>query len=91
VAVHVFDLTPDDPEVLLDGDRWTRVQFHLAELLPARWVRLVGDPPTRIRVLAYGERGDMPSGLLALVEDRAGTGMRVEHRKRWGSLSGRHR
>ena len=57
---------------------WDRARFQLLELQPAKRVSLVGDPPSRIRVLARGDRVGIAPGLLARVEELAGTALRVE-------------
>lgn len=53
-----------------------RVRFWLEEFQPARKVSLVGEPLSRIRLVALGDAADV--ALLARVEEFVGTPLRVE-------------
>lgn len=57
---------------------WDKARFHLSELQPATKVSLVGDPPSRIRVVALGDRAEVAPALLARIEQLAGTPLHVE-------------
>ena len=73
-----FDLVAQSERLLFEEGAWEQARFHLLEFQPAKRVMLVGDPPTRIRVLSYGDPCDIVPGLLATVERLAGTALRVE-------------
>jgi hypothetical protein len=57
---------------------WDKVRWHLLEFQPAKKVSLVGEPPTRIRVVSHGNQAEVAPALLARVEELAGTGLTVE-------------
>lgn len=57
---------------------WDKIRCHVLEFQPAKRVSLVGEPPTRIRVVSFGDRPDVAPGLLARVEELAGTPLRIE-------------
>jgi hypothetical protein len=71
-----FDLVPDSGSLPQDEGTWRQVQFHLLEFMAAREVSRL-EEPTRIHVIAYGDKGDLvPPGLLARLEERCGTRLR---------------
>ena len=73
-----FDLVAERGQFEFSERGWDKVRFHLGEFQPATKVSLVGDPPSRIRVVADGDRADVAPALLARVEELAGTLLRVE-------------
>lgn len=77
---YEFDLVAEEGELRFAEGGYERAVFHLSELLPAKRVRLVGDPPSRIRAQAYGSPTEVAPGLLARVEELAGTALRFELR-----------
>lgn len=56
--------------------------FLLSEFQPAKRVSVVGQPPTHLHVLAHGAVAEVAPGLLAQVEERAATTLRVVLRGR---------
>lgn len=75
---YEFDLVPEDGELAFDEQGFERASFLLREFQPATGVRLVGSPPTRIRVRAQGAPAEVAPGILAEVEALAGTTLRYE-------------
>lgn len=75
---YEFDLVAEDGELRFAEGAYERAVYQLSELQPAKRVKLVGDPPSRMRVQAYGSPTEIAPGLLALVEELAGTALRVE-------------
>ncbi len=75
---YVFDLVAEDGELRFDESGLKRASFLLSEFQSATRVRLVGTPPTRIRVRAEGTAAEIAPGLLAEIEALAGTSLRYE-------------
>ena len=75
-----FDLVAEGKHLLFVERGWERARYLLLELQPAMHVRLVGDPPSRIRVLSHGDQPEVAPRLLARLEELAGTALRVEMR-----------
>lgn len=73
-----FDLIAEDGELRFAEGGYERAVYQLSEFQPAKRVKLVGDPPSRIRVLAHGSPTEIAPGLLARVEELAGTTLRFE-------------
>ena len=73
-----FDLVADSGHLAFADRGWDKIRFHLLEFQPAKKVSLVGDPPSRIRVVSHGHEAEIPPALLARVEELAGTSLRVE-------------
>ncbi|MEV0789403.1 hypothetical protein [Kribbella sp. NPDC050459] len=71
-----FDLVSAGGALRITDVAWTKIQFHLSEFQPAKSVRLIGDPPSAIRVLAFGGTEVAP-GLLAKIEELAGTSLQL--------------
>jgi hypothetical protein len=75
-----FDLVAEGPELRFEERGLERIRFLLSEFQPALRVTLEGEPPTRIRVRAHGQPVTIAPGLLAQVEELAGTPLRFEMR-----------
>lgn len=73
-----FDLVAEQGQFEFSERGWEKARFHLSELQPATRVSLIGDPPSRIRVVAIGDRADVAPALLIRVEELVGTPLRVE-------------
>ncbi len=73
-----FDLVADNGRFEFADRGWDKIRFHLLELQPAMKVSLVGEPPSRIRVVSHGDPTDVAPALLARVEELAGTSLTVE-------------
>ena len=73
-----FDLVADSGHFEFADRGWDKVRFLLLEFQPAKKVTLVGEPPSRIRVVSHGDRAEVAPALLAQVEDLAGTSLKVE-------------
>ena len=73
-----FDLVAERGHLEFSENGWDQARFHLSEFQPASSVRLVGDRPTRIRVVARGSCPEVAPALSSRVEDLAGTLLRVE-------------
>lgn len=75
-----FDLVAEGGHFEFADHGWDKIRFHLLEFQPAKRVRLVGEPPSRIRVVSYGDRPGVAPAVLARVEELAGTPLRIEFR-----------
>ncbi|MFF0267984.1 hypothetical protein [Kribbella sp. NPDC004536] len=75
-----FDLVAEGSELRFEERGFERARFLLSEFQPALRVTLEGEPPSRIRVRAHGEPVAIAPGLLAQVEQLAGTTLRFELR-----------
>lgn len=75
---YEFDLVPENGELAFDERGFERASYLLREFQPATRVRLVGSPPSRIRVRAQGAPVEVAPGILAQVEALAGTTLRYE-------------
>lgn len=53
-SVFCFDLAASEGDLCLSSDDFKKIKFDLLESQPATSVRLVGDPPTAIRVKGPG-------------------------------------
>ena len=73
-----FDLVAGSGHFEFADRGWDKVRFLLLEFQPAKKVTLVGEPPSRIRVVSHGDRAEVAPALLAQVEDLAGTSLKVE-------------
>jgi hypothetical protein len=73
-----FDLVAVDGKFVVSENDWTAIRYWLLELQPVSRVRLVGDPPDRIRVWSYGDSVEVAPGLLARVAALVGTPLRVQ-------------
>jgi len=74
--LYEFDLVPADGRSTIATERWDAIQHRLLHFQPAKQVSLLGDPPTAIRVIAFGGTEVAP-GLLAEVSGLAGTQLGV--------------
>jgi len=74
-----FDLVAEGGALRFEERGFERIRFLLAEF-PALRVTLEGEPPTRIRLRAHGQPVTIAPGLLAQVEELAGTTLRFEMR-----------
>lgn len=70
---YEFDLVPEHEELRFSKRGFERASYLLREFQPATDVRLIGSPPSRIRVRAEGEPTEVAPGILAEVEALAGT------------------
>jgi hypothetical protein len=77
LVTYRFDLVGEGILEFSEHD-WKKVRFLLSEFQPATNVSLIGDPPSRLRVMAQGDRAEVAPALLASVEDLAGKPLRVE-------------
>lgn len=75
-----FDLVAAEEQLRFGEQGWEKARFLLLEFQPAKRVKLVGDPPTRIRVLSHGIESPIAPGILARLEELAGTALSVEMR-----------
>ncbi len=75
---YEFDLVPEQGELRFVERGFERASYLLYEFQPATRVRLIGSPPSRIRVRAQGAPADVAPGILAQVEALAGTSLRYE-------------
>lgn len=73
-----FDLVADSGQFLFADRGWDKIRFQRLEFQPAKKVSLVGEPPSRIRVVSHGDRADVAPALLTTIEELAGTSLRVE-------------
>lgn len=73
-----LDLVAVDGRFDFADHGWDKIRWLLLEFQPAKKVSLVGEPPTRIRVLSHGDQVDIAPALLARVEELAGTALAVE-------------
>ena len=73
-----FDLVAERGHLEFSEGSWDKARFHLSELQPATSVSLIGDPPSRIRVVALGRPSHVAPALLAQVEELAGSPLRFE-------------
>ena len=73
-----FDLVPDGGRFKFADGGWDKIRFHLLEFQPAKTVTLMGEPPSRIRVVSHGEQAEVGPALLARLEELAGTSLAVE-------------
>lgn len=73
-----FDLVAASGHFEFDDRGWDKIRYHLSEFQPAKKVSLVGEPPSRIRVVSHGDQAEIAPALLARVEDLAGTSLTVE-------------
>ncbi|HEX2212507.1 MAG TPA: hypothetical protein VHH12_03430 [Mycobacterium sp.] len=74
-----FDLVAAEGTLQFQDDGWTRARSLLLELVPAKRVTLIGDPPTRIRVEPQAI-SQVESAVLARLEELAGVPLQVETR-----------
>ena len=77
-VTYRFDLVAERGHLEFSENGWDQARFHLSEFQPASSGRLVGDRPTRIRVVARGSCPEVAPALSSRVEDLAGTLLRVE-------------
>ena len=77
----MFDLVAESGRLLFSEDGWLKARSALLEMQPARHVALHGNPPSRIRVTAYGDEPEVAPAILARLEELAGVPLRVEPRK----------
>ena len=73
-----FDLVAASGHFQSADRGWDKIRYHLLEFQPARKVSLVGEPPSRIRVVSHGDQAEVAPALLARVEELAGTTLTVE-------------
>lgn len=73
-----FDLVAERGHFEFAEHAWDKIRFWLSEFQPAAKVDLVGDPPSRIRVIAVGEPAEVAPDLLSRIEVLAGTRFRVD-------------
>jgi hypothetical protein len=73
-----FDLVAERGHFEFSEGGWDKARFHISELQPATDVSLIGDPPTRIRVVALGIPAQVAPALRARVEELVGTPLRIE-------------
>ena len=73
-----FDLVAVSGRFEFADRGWDKIRFNLLEFQPAKKVALVGEPPSRIRVVAYGNDAEVAPALLTRLEDLAGTSLSVE-------------
>lgn len=73
-----FDLVAEQGYFELAEHALDKIRFWLSEFQPATEVSLVNDPPSRIRVSALGDSGQVAPEVLARIEELAGTRLRVE-------------
>lgn len=73
-----FDLVAASGRFEFADRSWDKIRYHLLEFQPAKKVSLVGEPPSRIRVVAHGDQAEVAPALLARVEELAGTSLTVE-------------
>ncbi|WP_134738781.1 hypothetical protein [Nocardioides sp. 503] len=82
-----FDLVADSGHFHFADRGWDKVRFILSEFQPARKVSLMGNPPSRIRVVAVGDGPvEIAPAVLARVEELAGTSLAVEPLTRGATL-----
>lgn len=74
--LYDLELLPVDASAVISPEHWTRMMYHLLNLQPAQSAELVGEPPTLIRVRAFGGTEVAPT-LLAEVARLAGTPLQV--------------
>jgi hypothetical protein len=77
LVTYRFDLVVEGLLEFSEHD-WGKVRFLLSEFQPATHVSLIGEPPSRIRVIAQGDRAEVAPALLGSVENLAGKPLRVE-------------
>jgi hypothetical protein len=82
LVAYTFDLVPTSGVLALDEGAFNGVRYHLLEFQPATRVRVLSDPP-RIRVRAQGRVAEVAPGLLAQIEEFAGTSLEVVLVRRW--------
>ena len=73
-----FDLVAQRGHFAFAEGGWRQVRFLLLEMQAARTVSLLGEPPSRIRVVALGEPAELAPAVLARVEALAGTTLTIE-------------
>ena len=73
-----FDLVAQRGHFAFTEGGWQQARFLLLEMQPARAVSLIGEPPSRIRVVALGEPAELAPAVLARVEALARTALTVE-------------
>ncbi len=73
-----FDLVAASGHFEFADHGWDKIRYSLLEFQPAKKVSLVGEPPSRIRVVSHGDQAEVAPGLLARVEELAGTPLTVE-------------
>lgn len=73
-----FDLVAEGGHFAFANRDWDKIRYQLSEFQPAKTVSLVGEPPSRIRVVAHGDPSDVAPALLAILEELAGTSLKVE-------------
>ncbi len=75
--LYEFELLPVDDGAVIALNEWPLIQKLLLALQPSKTVKLVGNPPTAIRVNGYGGTQVAP-GLLARLSELAKTRLRVD-------------
>ena len=73
-----FDLVAERGQFEFVDRGWDKIRFQLLEFQPAKKVSLIGEPPSRIRVVSHGDRAEVAPALLARVEQLAGTSLTIE-------------
>jgi hypothetical protein len=73
-----FDLIARGGHFAFTQDGWQQVRALLLEMQPARTATLLGEPLTRIRVVALGEPAEVAPAVLARVEALTGTTLAIE-------------
>ena len=73
-----FDLVAASGHFEFADRGWDKIRHILLEFQPAKNVILVGEPPSRIRVVSHGDQAELAPALLARVEELAGTSLNVE-------------
>jgi hypothetical protein len=71
-----FDLVVASGHFQFADRGWEKVRYHLLEFQPAKTVSLVGEPPSRIRVVSHGDQAEVAPALLARVEGQTWALMR---------------
>ncbi|GAA3813818.1 hypothetical protein [Cellulomonas soli] len=74
-----FELVPVNGRLKFTDATWDKALVHLLEFQPAKRVVLVGEPPSAIRVTAYGD-GCVPEiapAILARLSELAGVELRL--------------
>jgi hypothetical protein len=77
LVTYRFDLVGEGILEFSEHD-WRLARYLLSEFQPATNVSLIGNPPSRIRVKALGDRAEVAPALLTRIEDLAGQPLRVE-------------
>lgn len=77
-VTYEFDLVPEQGELQFDNRGFEKASYLLCEFQPATRVTLVGDPPSRVRVVAEGMPAAVAPGILAQVEALAGARLQYQ-------------